>query len=65
MDNGTFYPVQVKKEGTDVEFQYQGNVVDTSDYSTTWLSNYSTETFKFTQWRANSISIKNIKIKPL
>ena len=65
MANGTFYSVQVKKEGTDVEFQYQGNVVDTSAYSTTWLSNYSTETFKFTQWRANSISIRNIKIKPL
>lgn len=62
--DNTYYPVTVIKQGTTVKWIFNDKET-TNTYDSSWLSNYSTETFKFTQWRANSILIKNIKIKPL
>ena len=62
--NNTYYPVTVIKQGTTVKLIFNDEET-INTYDSSWLSNYSTETFKFTQWRANSIFIKNIKIKPL
>ena len=62
--NNTYYPVTVIKQGTTVKFIFNDEET-INTYDSSWLSNYSTETFKFTQWRANSIFVKNIKIKPL
>ena len=62
--NNTYYPVTVIKQGTTVKWIFNDEET-INTYDSSWLSNYSTETFKFTQWRANSIFVKNIKIKPL
>ena len=62
--DNTYYPVTVIKQGTTVKWIFNDKET-INTYDSSWLSNYSTETFKFTQWRANSIFVKNIKIKPL
>lgn len=62
--NNTYYPVTVIKQGTTIKWIFNDKET-INTYDSSWLSNYSTETFKFTQWRANSIFVKNIKIKPL
>lgn len=62
--NNTYYPVTVIKQGTTVKWIFNDEET-TNTYDSSWLSNYPSETFKFTQWRANSIYVKNIKIKPL
>ena len=64
INNNTYYPVTVIKQGTTIKFIFNDEET-TNTYDSSWLSNYSTETFKFTQWRESSISVKNIKIKPL
>ena len=64
INDNTYYPVTVIKQGTTVKWIFNDEET-TNTYDSSWLYNYSTETFKFTQWRANSISVKNIKIKPL
>ena len=62
--NNTYYPVTVIKQGTTIKWIFNDEET-TNTYDSSWLSNYSTETFKFTQWRANSIYVRNVKIKPL
>ena len=48
--NNTYYPVTVIKQGTTVKWIFNDKET-TNTYDSSWLSNYSTETFKFTQWR--------------
>lgn len=64
INNNTYYSVTVIKQGTTVKWIFNDEET-TNTYDSSWLSNYLAEIFKFTQWRANSIYVKNIKIKPL
>ena len=59
-----YYSMSIKKEGSSVTFTCDNQTFTVN--SLTWLSNYSTETMKFTSWNnAGSIYIKNIRVKAL
>ena len=66
INNNEYYPFRIVKENNAIKY-YFNEVLQYTDstYAHTWIGNYSTETFKFTQWRASSIYVRNVKIKPL
>ena len=60
----TYYPIEITKSGTTVTFKFNGNTISHS-YDTSWLSNYSSETIKYTQWASGTCYIKEIKVKKI
>ena len=74
MNNNEYYSIEISKIGVIPHFKingtefingYSGEPISNYYSLVTWLSNYNLETIKFTQWRANTIYIKNIKVKQL
>ena len=64
VDIGSYNSFTIIKQGTTVTIK-EGDTTVWSD-TISWLSNYSTESLKYTHWGNNrTIYIKNVKIKPL
>ena len=61
-DDNVYYPISIERNGSTVKFYFNNELIQTTN-NVSWLSNYADETVKFTQWRANQMSVRNISVK--
>ena len=59
-----FIPVKIIRDGTSINYYYDGNLIET--LSCDWISSVSSFPLTWNRWGSNgTLSIKNLKVKPL